>query len=106
MILSQQQCDEMEERYCYLTGFIKTKMKELELTGVPESNVRTELVVKTKLPQLSISKFSGNLQDCVTFKDTFLSFVGDSTFIPNIQIFTIWYQLLMGMQKESYSIYL
>jgi len=105
-INSQQQRDEMEERYCYLTGFIKTKMKELELTGVPESNVRTELVVKTKLPQLSISKFSGNLQDCVTFKDTFLSFVGDSTFIPNIQIFTIWYQLLMGMQKESYSIYL
>ena len=68
---SQQQHDEMEERYCYLTGFIQTKMKELELTGVPESNVMTELVVKPKLPQLSISKFSCNLQDWVTFKDIF-----------------------------------
>ena len=60
---SQQQRDEMEERYCYLTGFIPQKMKEPELTGVPESNVTTELVVKPKLPQLSIPKFSGNLQD-------------------------------------------
>ena len=76
-------------------------MKELELTGFPESNVMTELVVKPKLPQMSIPKFSGNLQDWVTFKDTFLSLVGDSTTIPNIQRFTICYQLLMGMQKES-----
>ena len=51
----------MDERYCYLTGFIQTKMKELGLTGIPESNVMTELVVKQKLPQLSIPKFSGNL---------------------------------------------
>jgi len=50
----------MEERYCYLTRFIQTKMKELELTGVPGSNVTTELVVKPKLPQLSVPKFSGN----------------------------------------------
>ena len=84
---SQQQRDEMEERYCYLTGFIQTKMKELELTGVPETNVTTELVVKPKLPQLSIPKFGGNLQDWVTFKDTFLSLVGDNTTIPNIQKF-------------------
>jgi len=28
---SQQQRDEMVERYCYLTGFNQTKMKELEL---------------------------------------------------------------------------
>jgi len=42
----------MEERYCYLTGFIQTKIKEMELTGIPESNVMTELVVKPKLPQL------------------------------------------------------
>jgi hypothetical protein len=39
---NQQQCDEMEERYCYLTGFIQTKMKELELSGSPELNVTTE----------------------------------------------------------------
>ena len=84
---SQQQRDEMEERYCYLTGFIQTKMKELELTGAPEPNGTTELVVKQKLPQLSIPKFSGNLQDWVTFKDTFLSLVGDSTSIPNIHTF-------------------
>jgi len=96
----------MEESYCYLTGFIQTKLKEVELTGVPESNVMTELVVKPKLPQLSIPKFSSNLQVLVTFKDTSLSSVGDSTTIANIQNFTIWYQLLMGMQKESYSIYL
>ena len=103
---SQQQRDEMEESYCYLTGFIQTKLKEVELTGVPESNVMTELVVKPKLPQLSIPKFSSNLQVLVTFKDTSLSSVGDSTTIANIQNFTIWYQLLVGMQKESYSIYL
>jgi len=60
---SQEQRDEMKESYCYLTGFIQTKMKELELTVVPESNVMTELVVKAKFPQLSIPKFSGNLQD-------------------------------------------
>jgi len=35
----------MEERHCYLTGFIQTKMKELELTGAPEPNVTTEPVV-------------------------------------------------------------
>jgi len=76
----------MEERYCYLTGFIQTKMKQMELTGFPESNVTTELVVKPKLPQLSIPKCSGNSQDWFKFKDIF-SLVSDSTTIPNIQKF-------------------
>jgi len=58
---NQQQCDEVEERYCYLTEFIQTKKKELELLGSPELNVTTEPSVKIKLPQLSIRKFSGNL---------------------------------------------
>ena len=94
----------MEERYCYLTGFIQTEMKELELTGVPEPNVTTELVVKPKLPQLSIPKFSGNLQDWVTFKDTFLSLVGDSTTIPihsKVSLSGISYQ--RRCKKELYS---
>jgi hypothetical protein len=38
----KQQRDEMEERYYYLTGFIQTKMKELELSGSPQLNVTTE----------------------------------------------------------------
>jgi len=84
---NQQQHDEMEERYCYLTEFIQTKMKELEVAEAPDINVTTEPSVKVKLPQLSIPKFSGNLPDWVTFKDTFLSLVGDSTTIPNIQKF-------------------
>jgi hypothetical protein len=84
---SQQQRDEMEERYCYLTAFIETKMKELEPAGVQELNATTEQVVKPKFPQLSVPKFSGNLQDWFTFKDTFLSLVGDSTTIPNIHKF-------------------
>ena len=58
---NQQQHDEMEGRYCYLTGFIQTKMKELELSGFPELNVTTEPSVKVKFLQLSIPKFSGNL---------------------------------------------
>ena len=96
---SQQQRDEMEKRYCYLTGFIQTKIKELELTGVPESNVMTELVVKPKLPQLPIPKFSGNLQDWVTFKYTFLSLVGESTTIPNIQKFHYLVSVINGDAK-------
>jgi hypothetical protein len=75
----------MEERYCSLTGFIQTEMKELELSGPPELNVTIELSVKIRLPQLSILRFSGNLQDLVMFKDTFLSLVEDSMTIPNIQ---------------------
>jgi len=86
-INNQQQHDEMEERYCYLTGFIQTRMKEFELSGSPELNVTTEPSVKIKLLQLSLPKFSGNLQDWVTFKDTFLSLVGDSVTIPNIHKF-------------------
>jgi hypothetical protein len=39
---NRQQCDEMEERYCCLTGFIQTKMKGLELSGSPEPNVTNE----------------------------------------------------------------
>jgi len=58
---NQQQRDEMEERYCYLTRFIQTKMKELEVVGDTELNVTTEPSVKVKLPHLSIPKFSGNL---------------------------------------------
>jgi hypothetical protein len=50
----QQKHDEMEERYCYLTGFIQTKMKELELSGSPELIVTFEQSVKVKLPQLSV----------------------------------------------------
>jgi len=60
-------------------------MKELELAGAPELNVTTEPVVKAKLTQLSVPKFRGNFQDWVTFEDRFLSLVGDSTTIPNIQ---------------------
>jgi len=36
----------MEERYCYLTGFIQTKMKELEVAGASELNVTTQPSVK------------------------------------------------------------
>jgi len=84
---NQQQRKEMEERYFHLTGFIQTKLKELEITGTSEPNVNPEPSVKVKLPQLSIPMFSGHLQDWVTFKDTFLSLVGTSTTIPNIQRF-------------------
>ena len=84
---NQQQREEMEERYCHLTGFIQSKLKELEVTLTPESNVNVEPSVKVKLPQLSIPKFSGQLQDWVTFKDTFLSLVGSNPTIPNIQKF-------------------
>ena len=38
---NQQKHDEMEERYCYLAGFLETKMEELELSGSPELNVTT-----------------------------------------------------------------
>jgi hypothetical protein len=86
-IYNQQQREEMEERYCYLTGFIKTKLKEREISGSLESNVISEPAMKVKLPQLSIPMFSGHLQDWVTFKDTFLSLVGNSTTIPDIQKF-------------------
>jgi hypothetical protein len=75
-------------------------MKEPELTGVPELNVTTEPSVKVKLPQLSIPKFSGNLQDWVTFKDTFLSLVGDSTTIPNIQKFHYLLSAINGDAKS------
>jgi hypothetical protein len=88
----------MEEIYCYLTGFIQTKIKELELAGVPELNVTIEPSVNVKFPQLSITKFSGNLQDSVTFKDTLLSLVGASTTIPNIQKF---YYLLSAINGEA-----
>ena len=84
---NQQQREEMEERYCHLTGFIQTKLKELEVTGSPEPNGNAEPSVKVKLSQLSIPIFSGQLQDWVTFKDTFLSLVGNNTSIPNIQKF-------------------
>jgi len=69
---NQQQREEMEERYCHLTGFIQTKLKELEVTGAPESNGNFEPSVKVKLPQLSIPRFSGHLQYWVTFKDIFV----------------------------------
>jgi hypothetical protein len=98
---NQQQHDEIEERYCYLTGFIQTKMKELELAGAPKLNVTTEPSVKVKLPQLSVPKFSGNLQDWVTFKDTFLSLVGDSMTIPNIQKFHYLLSAINGDAKRN-----
>ena len=63
---NQQQREEMDERYCHLTGFIQTKLKELEVTGAPEPSV------KVKLPQLSIPRFGGHLQDWVTFKAIFV----------------------------------
>jgi Protein of unknown function (DUF1759). len=84
---NQQQREKMEERYCYLTGFFQTKMKELEVTGLLESNINAEPLMQVKLPQLSIPTFSGQLQDWVTFKDTFLSLVGNSANIPDIQKF-------------------
>lgn len=95
---NQQQREEMEERYCHLTGFIQSKLKELEVTAAPESNVNVEPAVKVKLPQLSIPKFSGQLQDWVTFKDTFLSLVGSNTTIPNIQKF---HYLLAAINGEA-----
>ena len=97
---NQQKHDEMEERYCYLTGFIETKMEELELSGSPELNVTTEPSVKVRLPQLSIPKFSGNLQDWVMFEDTFLLLVGDSTTIPNIQKFHYFLSAINGDAKR------
>jgi hypothetical protein len=97
---NQQQREEMEERYCYLTGFIQTKLKELELSGSSELNVTTKPSLKVKLPQLSIPKFSGNLQDWVTFKDTLLSLVGDSATIPNIPKFHYLLSAINGDAKS------
>jgi hypothetical protein len=62
-------------------------LKELEVTGTPEPNGKFEPLVKVKLPQLSIPRFSGHLQDWVTFKHTFLSLIGNNTTIPNIKKF-------------------
>jgi hypothetical protein len=90
----------MEERYCCLTGFIQTKMKQLELSGPPELNVTTELSVKLRLTQLSIPKFSGNLQDWFVVKDTFLSSVGDSITIANIQKFCYLLSAISGGVKR------
>lgn len=56
----------MEEIYCNLTGFIQTKVKEIELARAPEINKNTVQAVRVKFPQLPIPKFSGNLQDWVT----------------------------------------
>jgi len=84
---NQQQREEMEERYCHLTGFIQSKLKELEVIVAPAPNSNFEPSVKVKLPQLSIPRFSGHLQDWVTFNDTFLSLVGNNTTIQNIQKF-------------------
>ena len=99
---NQQQRDEMDDGYCYLTGFIQTKMKEPEVAGAPELNVTGEPSVKVIFPQLSIPTFGSNLQDWVTFKDTFLSLVGDSTIIPNIQKF----HCLLSAIDGEYSTYL
>jgi len=95
-----QQRDEMEKRYCYFIGFMQNKMKNLELSGSPELNVTTEPSVKVKLPQLPVPKFNGNLQDWVTFKDTFLSLVGDSVTIPNIQKFHYFLSAISGDGKR------
>ena len=97
---NQQQRDEMEERYCYLSGIIQTKMEELEVAGAPELHVTNEPSVKVKLPQLSIPKFSGNLQDWVTFKDTFLLLVGYSTTTSNIQKFHYLLRAINGDAKR------
>jgi hypothetical protein len=95
---NQQQCDEMEEICCYLSGFIETKLKKHEPTGPPVLNVTTKPSVKVRLPQLSVLEFSGNLQDWATFKDTFFSVVGDSTTILNIQKF---HKLLSAVSGDA-----
>ena len=84
---NQEQREEVEERYCSLTGFLQTKLKGFVVTGSPESNASAEPLMKVKLPQLSIPMFSGHLQDWVAFKDTFLSLVGNSPTMPNNQKF-------------------
>ena len=68
--------------------------------GPLELNVTTEPSVKVKLPQLSIPMFSGNLQDWVTFKDTFLSLLGDSVTVPNIQKFHYLLSAISGDVKK------
>jgi len=60
----------------------------------------TELVVKPKLPQLTITKVRSNFQDCVTFKDKFLSSVCDSTSISNIQTFHYLVSAINGDAKR------
>jgi Protein of unknown function (DUF1759). len=81
-------------------------MKELELAAAPELNVNTEPSVKVKHPQLSLPKFSGKLQDWVTFKDRFFSLVGDNTTVPNIQKFHYLLSAINWDAKKSYSTYL
>jgi len=44
--------------------------------------------------------FSGNLQDWVTFKDTFLSLLGDSVTVPNIQKFHYLLSAISGDVKK------
>jgi hypothetical protein len=77
----------MEERYCNLEGFIQGKMKEPEISEPSHPNITTGPSIKVRLPQLLIPNFTGNLQEWVTFKDTFMSLVGDNINIPNVQKF-------------------
>jgi len=90
----------MEERYCYLIGFIQTKLKQLEITGPLEPNVNSEPSAKVRLPQLSIPMFSGHLQDWVTFKYTFLSLVGHNKLIPDIQKFHYLLSAIKGDARK------
>lgn len=60
----------------------------------------TEPVVQVKLPQLSLPHFNGHVSEWITFKETFLSLVGNNTTIPNVQKFHYLLSAVNGDAKR------
>jgi hypothetical protein len=89
---------EIENRYCFLLSFIQGRLKDVQSR---QSNiVPTEPVVQVKLPQLSLPHFNGNISEWVTFKETFLSLVGNNATISNVHKFHYLLSAVNGDAKR------
>lgn len=82
--------DATEEVYLDLMTLIKDSLCELTRLGTSSNSLNRTMesepaVVKTKLPHISIPKFSGNYNDWMSFKDLFTSLIRKNEHISNIE---------------------
>ncbi|XP_055604767.1 uncharacterized protein LOC129753000 [Uranotaenia lowii] len=80
---------DFQNKFFELKGFLQSKMREYPVSSaslpVNESNFAATSHPHVKLPLISLPKFSGNIEEWLSFRDLYLSLIHHSEDLPVIE---------------------
>ncbi|XP_066582114.1 uncharacterized protein [Prorops nasuta] len=97
---------EIQDRYYSLATRIEKIMPTMDVNlNSSTSSIQTESLKRIKLPVAELPKFSGNIEQWISYKNTFLTMIDSRTDITDLQKFLYLKDSLRGDALNKISIY-